>query len=144
MRFAIISVAVAKLGNHTLAQRATEFLKAAGFFCNGDGQNGFALLTQLGALGNVLQAVEVGVSARVNTQQRLAFRPGLLNVFLRPASDSAPMFLPPREHLQNVFDRRAHLIGVHGNDIVDRSRTSENGTRQFAPRPHPRQDTHLV
>ena len=56
--------AVVELGDAAPPERGAEVEKAAGPLGNGDGEQRLAALADLGALGDVAQAIEVDVRAR--------------------------------------------------------------------------------
>ena len=86
-----VGVAVVEFGDVALAEQRAELAEAAGRLGDGDGEDGFALLADLGALGDEAQTVEVHVRAACDAVisvsplscSRLAYS-------LAPAMASAP------------------------------------------------------
>jgi hypothetical protein len=90
VRFAAGVVAVVEFGDLALADGLAERLEAARPLGNGHGDDRFALLAQLGALGHVAQAVEVDVGAGVDGHQGLPAGRSRSTYFLIPATPRAP------------------------------------------------------
>ena len=77
-----IGKTVVKFRHRTAAQQLAELQEAALLFRNRHRQQRFPLFTQLAALGNVAQTVEVHVRTRQHVRQSLAANVVLRDVFL--------------------------------------------------------------
>src|SRR3546814_13235492 len=106
----------------TLFPYTTLFLsrEAARLLGDGDGDDRLALLAQLGALGDVAQAVEIDVGAGVDAHQHLAADAFALDVFLDPGHGQRTCRLGDRAGIVvDILDRRADLVGTDGDHFVD-------------------------
>ncbi len=113
-------VAIVELGDVALAERLAELQEAARLFRDLHGQQRFALRAEIGALGDVAQAIEVHVRAAVDADDTLALhalaRDPLLHARdrerARRLDDGACVF-------EHVLDRRADLVCIDEQDLVD-------------------------
>ena len=120
MRLAAGVVAVVEFGDLALAHRLAERLEATGLLGNGHGDDGFAALTQLGALGHVAQAVEVDVGAGIDGHQGLPGDATLLDVLLDPCHPKGPGRFGDRAGIVvDILDCRTDLVGADRDDLVD-------------------------
>ena len=94
--------------------------EAAALLGDGDGEHGLALLADLGALGHESQPVEVHIGATGDRDQCLATDPFALDIGLGAGNRQRARGLEDRAGvLEDVLDRRAQLIGVDQDDLVD-------------------------
>ena len=112
--------AVIELGDAAPANQCAEALQAAGPFRNRDGEDGLAVLAELGALGNEAQAVEVEVGPAGDGDDGLALEPVLLDVGLGAGHGQRAGRL---EHgariLEDILGRGADVIGVHEDHSIE-------------------------
>ena len=120
VRRAGIGDAVIELGDVAAAERGAELLEAARPLGNGDCEHRLAVLAELGFLGDEAQAIEVGIGARGDCDQRLAAHAMALDPRLgaRDAQRARGLEHDARV-LEDVLDRRAHLVGIDQDDVVD-------------------------
>ena len=120
LRLVGIGDAVIELGNVAPAQRGAEFFVTAGFLRNGHGEDGFAMFAHLGALGDESQAVEIGVGAARDGHHGLAAHALSCDVGLGPGDGERARRLEDGARvLEHVLDRRADLVGIDQDHVVD-------------------------
>ena len=84
VRFFVLVEAVVELGDLPLADSFAEGLEAAWLLGNGHGDDRLTFFAQLGALGDMAQAIKVDVGTGVDTHQHLAAAAFALHVLLDP------------------------------------------------------------
>src|SRR5690554_1999898 len=120
MRRFRIGIAVIELGHHAFTDNTAKLLEATRTLGNGHRQDRLALLTQLGALGNVLQTVEVGIGTRVDTQQGLSLSAGLLDILLESGKRQGTRGFRYRPGIvEDILDGGTHLVGIDGDNLID-------------------------
>ncbi|RMW23417.1 hypothetical protein ALO97_05610 [Pseudomonas syringae pv. tagetis] len=118
--FTVGVVAVVEFGDLALADGFAERLEAARLLGDGHGNDRFAAFAQLGALGNVTQAVKVDVGPGVDRHQRLAADAALFDVFLDPGHAQRARRLGDRAGVVvDILDRSANLVGADGDHFID-------------------------
>jgi hypothetical protein len=104
----------------SIAEQRAEFAEAAGALGNRDGEDRFALLAQLGALGDEAQAIEIHVRARRDRNVIAVARPMAIDKDLEPGDRQCAGRLENRARvLEDVLERRAAGVGVDADDLVD-------------------------
>ena len=94
--------------------------ETAGTLRDGDGEQRLALAADVGALGDVAQAVEVDVGAGENRDQGLVAGLPARGVIFQAGNGERPRGLGDRARvLVDIQDRRTDLVGVHQDNIVD-------------------------
>ncbi|MNZ41014.1 hypothetical protein D3C78_585520 [compost metagenome] len=119
-RFLAGVVAIVELGDLALAQRLAEGPEAAWLLGDGHGNDRLALLTQLGTLGHMAQAVEVDVGTGVDRHQRLPPCAFAGHVLLDASDRQRAGRLGDRAGIVvDVLDCRAQLIAADGHHLID-------------------------
>ena len=121
VRLPRVGVAVVELGDVALAEQRAELAEAARALRDGHREHRLALLAELGALGDEAQPVEVHVRAAGDRDQRLVRAAACRSTHaLAPATASAPAGSSiDARVLEHVLDRRADLVGVDEDHLVD-------------------------
>ena len=113
-------LAVVELGDGARPQHLHEAPVGAGLLRDRDGQQGFAPFADLGALGDVAQAVEVEVGAGIDGNQGAAFEPALGGIALQPGQRHAAGGLRHRAGpVEDVLHGGADLVRRDGDDLVE-------------------------
>src|SRR5690606_1775566 len=87
---------------------------------NGHGDDGFALLAQLRALGHMAQAIEVDVGTRIDAHQHLVGHAIAPDILLDASHRQRTRRLGDRAGIVvNVLDRGAQLVGADRDDFID-------------------------
>ena len=123
-----VGVAVVEFGDVAAAHQRTELFKAARLLGQGDRQNRLALLAQLGALGDVAQAVKIHIGAAGHGNQRLAAELFALGVQLKARHGGGAGRLQNGAGVfKHVFQRGADLVGVHQDHFVQQLAAQAEG-----------------
>ena len=121
MGLCLIGIAVVEFRNTALAQGGAECLEAARAFGNCDTQYRLALFPDLGALGNITQAVKVGIGPTVDRQQGGATDPCLLHIFFQPRQSQCTGGLGDGAGIfEDILDGRTDFIRAGSDDLIDR------------------------
>jgi hypothetical protein len=113
VRLAVGVVAVVEFRDLALADGLAERLEAARLLGNGHGNDRFAAFAQLGALGDMAQAVEIDVGAGLDGHECLALDLVLFDVLLDARSTQGARRLGDRTGVVvDVLDRRTDFVGA--------------------------------
>ena len=129
---AAAGVAVVELGDAALAEHLAEAQEAARLLGNRHGQQRLALPADLGALGDVAQAVEVHVGAAVDRRPGACPRqPSRATYFFSPATASAPA----GSTIERVSSKMSWIAAQISSVLTAaRSRRRARGTGRRSPR----------
>ena len=112
--------AVVELGDHPAVEHLAEAQERALLLGDGDGEDALATLTELGALGDVAQRVEVEIRAREDVDQGLVVDVVGGHVLLQAGQGGRTGGLGDGTVVvEEVLDRRADLVGADGDDLVE-------------------------
>ena len=121
----MVADAVVELGDAARAagqqvNQLAEAAKAAALFGHGHGQQGLALFAHIGALGDKAQAVKIHVRTAQNRGVGFALGLVLGHVLLDGGHRQGPGgFNDGAGVHKDVFDGRAHRIGIDHHKIID-------------------------
>ena len=94
--------------------------EAAAFLRDGDREDRFTLLADLGSLGDEPQPIEVHVGAGGHRDIRLGSADVTGGILFHASDGKGTGRFEDRPGVrEDVLDRRAHGVGVHGDDLVD-------------------------
>ncbi len=120
VRLPCVGDAVVELRHAAAADELAEFFQAPRPLRDRDGEHGLAVLADLGALGDEPQPVEIEIRATGHGDQRFTLEALPLDVGLRAGDGQRAGRL---QHcacvLEDVLRRRADVVGVHQNDLVE-------------------------
>ena len=113
--------AIVELGHDALADRGAELAKRAGPLGNRDAQQGLAGFTDLGALGDEAQPIEIHVGAAQDRHEVAPRDSGARD----PGAEARDRQRARRLHqrtgvVEDVLDRGADFVVRHADDLVDR------------------------
>ena len=120
MRLGLLVVAVVEFRDAARADQGKEFFVAPGLLWQGDGKNRFALLADLGTLGDEAQPVEIGVGTRCHGHQGLVLHAMASGIGLGSSNCQRTRWLQNRARIfENILDRRADFVGIDQDHFVD-------------------------
>ena len=138
--------AVVELGDRAGPQDRGEAQEGALLLGDGDPEDGLALLTDLAALGDVAQLVEVEVGAGQDEGEALAGQVVLGDVALEPRQGQGAGGLGDGAHVvEDVAHGGGGLVGGDGDDVVEQGPAHAEGLLTDAAHSHPfGKQTHMV
>src|SRR5450759_881584 len=120
LRRAGIFIAVGELGDVVLTERFAEVQETTGLLRNLHGEQSLAFGTQVGALGDVPQAVEIHVCAAVDRNQPLTAHAGARRILFNACHRQCTGRLDNRTRvLEHILNRRTDLVRIDEHDLID-------------------------
>ncbi|MNS98298.1 hypothetical protein D3C72_1326620 [compost metagenome] len=137
LRPAVAGPAVVELGDRAAVEAAQEAVIVVAAVGHGHGQQGLGALADLGPLGDVAQAVEIDVGARVDGHQGAASGISRGPDLHARERDGARRFGHGAHVVEDVLHRRADLVRVDQDDVVQQVAAQAEGLVARSLHRHP-------